>query len=72
MGKYRAYLAVRTSADDTLKCHSMMFRIYRPNTGLQSRTISLAEIEKSYVLITAEKAEKYWKDQYDLSVSRCR
>lgn len=49
----------------------MMFQIYRPNTGLQVRHESLAEIEKKYKKVTMSEAEKHWTEQYDASVNTC-
>uniref|UniRef100_A0A1I8Q2D4 Protein strawberry notch n=1 Tax=Stomoxys calcitrans TaxID=35570 RepID=A0A1I8Q2D4_STOCA len=49
----------------------IMFQIYRPNTGLQVRHESLAEIEKKYKKVTMSDAEKHWTEQYDASVNTC-
>ncbi|XP_073834812.1 protein strawberry notch isoform X2 [Musca autumnalis] len=49
----------------------IMFQIYRPNTGLQVRHESLAEIEKKYKKVTMSEAEKHWTEQYDASVNTC-
>uniref|UniRef100_A0A1A9VB05 Helicase C-terminal domain-containing protein n=1 Tax=Glossina austeni TaxID=7395 RepID=A0A1A9VB05_GLOAU len=46
----------------------IMFHVYRPNTGLQVRHESLAEIEKKYKKVTSEEAEPHWTQQYDASV----
>lgn len=49
----------------------IMFHVYRPNTGLQVRHESLAEIEKKYKKVTSEEAEPHWTQQYDASVNTC-
>lgn len=49
----------------------MMFQVYRPNTGLQFRMESLAEIEKKYKKVQSDEAETHWTQQYDASVNTC-
>ncbi|XP_028133407.2 protein strawberry notch isoform X2 [Diabrotica virgifera virgifera] len=49
----------------------MMFSVYRPNTGLQFRQESLAELEKKYKKVESGEAEKSWSQQYDASVNTC-
>lgn len=49
----------------------IMFQVYRPNTGLQFRRESLAEIEKKYRKVQSEEAESQWTQQYDASVNTC-
>lgn len=53
------------------KKESIMFQVYRPNTGLQFRTESLAEIEKKYKKVQSDQAERHWTQQYDASVNTC-
>lgn len=48
-----------------------MFQLYRPNTGLQFKTESLAEIEKKYKKVQSDDAEPHWTQQYDASVNTC-
>lgn len=48
-----------------------MCQIYRPNTGLQVRHESLAELEKKYRKVGSEEAEPHWTEQYDASVNTC-
>lgn len=48
-----------------------MFQLYRPNTGLQFKTESLAEIEKKYKKVQSDDAEPHWTQQYDSSVNTC-
>lgn len=56
---------------DKISKKDMMFQIFRPNTGLQFRHESLAEIEKKYKKVTNEEAEIHWTQQYDASVNTC-
>jgi len=53
------------------KKKDQMFQIYRPNTGLQVRHESLAEVEKKYKKCESGVAEKHWTKQYDASVNTC-
>lgn len=46
-------------------------QVYRPNTGLQVRTETLAEIEKKYKKVSSEDAERHWQMQYDSSAKTC-
>lgn len=46
-------------------------QIYRPNTGLQLRIETLAEIEKKYKRVSSGSAERHWTAQYDGSVNTC-
>lgn len=46
-------------------------QVYRPNTGLQLRTETLAEIEKKYKKVSSEAAERHWQQQYDSSALTC-
>ena len=50
---------------------NIMFQIYRPNTGLQVRHESLAELEKKYKKVSSSEAENHWTQQYDASVNTC-
>lgn len=56
---------------DKISKKDIMFQVYRPNTGLQFRTESLAEIEKKYKKVQSEEAETHWTQQYDASVNTC-
>lgn len=49
----------------------IMFQIYRPNTGLQFRHESLAELEKKYKRVQSDEAEIQWTQQYDASINTC-
>lgn len=53
------------------KKKEQMFQIYRPNTGLQVRLESLADLEKKYKKVDSSEADKHWIKQYDASVNTC-
>ncbi|XP_059611939.1 protein strawberry notch isoform X2 [Phlebotomus argentipes] len=57
--------------DKEKKKKDMLCQIYRPNTGLQIRQESLAEIEKKYKKVSSDEAEQHWVQQYDASVNTC-
>lgn len=56
---------------DKMSKKDIMFQVYRPNTGLQFRTESLADIEKKYKKVLSGEAETHWTQQYDASVNTC-
>ncbi|XP_059054768.1 protein strawberry notch [Achroia grisella] len=56
---------------DKLSKKEQMFQLYRPNTGLQLRLESLAEIEKKYKKVESGEAESWWRAQYSASVRVC-
>ncbi|XP_075983440.1 protein strawberry notch isoform X2 [Anticarsia gemmatalis] len=72
--KYTAVLcaAVHSSTKkEKLTKKDLMFQIYRPNTGLQIRLESLAEIEKKYRKVESKDAESWWRAQYTASQRVC-
>ncbi|XP_030749035.1 protein strawberry notch isoform X2 [Sitophilus oryzae] len=76
--KHTAILAVAvdggTTGSTKKKSESkkeQMYSVYRPNTGLQFRQESLAELEKKYKKVESADAEKSWTEQYDSSVNTC-
>ncbi|KAJ0173330.1 hypothetical protein K1T71_011506 [Dendrolimus kikuchii] len=72
--KYTAVLCVavpiNTKKEKVTK-KDLMFQIYRPNTGLQIRQESLAEIEKKYKKVESADAETSWRAQYSASLRVC-
>ncbi|XP_045467841.1 protein strawberry notch isoform X1 [Harmonia axyridis] len=73
-GKHTAILAMEMDSGNKKKLESkkeQMFSVYRPNTGLQFRQESLAELEKKYKKVESGEAEKAWTEQYDSSVNTC-
>lgn len=63
--------ALTNSKKDKLSKKDLMFQIYRPNTGLQLRLESLAEIEKKYRKVDADEAESWWRAQHAASLRVC-
>lgn len=57
--------------DGKISKKDIMFQIYRPNTGLQFRPESLAEMDKKYKKVQSDEAETHWTQQYDASVNTC-
>ncbi|KYB27027.1 protein strawberry notch isoform X3 [Tribolium castaneum] len=71
-GKHTAILAVAVSKKSKNESKKeQMFSVYRPNTGLQFRQESLAELEKKYKKVESADAEEAWTQQYDSSVNTC-
>nr|CAI5863454.1 unnamed protein product [Callosobruchus analis] len=78
-GKHTAILAVAVDAggggaatkNKKESKKDKMFSVYRPNTGLQFRQESLAELEKKYKKVESSEAEESWTQQYDASVATC-
>lgn len=48
-----------------------MFRVYKPNTGLQSKTETLHSIRDKGKKVTPEECEKDWKRIYEESAEKC-
>lgn len=72
--KQTAILAVEVEANPKKKIENkkdQLFTVHRPNTGLQFRQESLAELEKKYKKVSNDEAETHWKQQYDASVTTC-
>ncbi|XP_048482321.1 protein strawberry notch isoform X1 [Plutella xylostella] len=71
--KHTAVLCVAAivTKKDKLSKKEQMYQIYRPNTGLQLRMESLAEIEKKYKKTTPDEAETAWRAQHGASLRTC-
>ncbi|KAF2894826.1 hypothetical protein ILUMI_11349 [Ignelater luminosus] len=72
--KHTAILAVEYETGIKKKSESkkdQMYYVYRPNTGLQFRQESLAELEKKYKKVQSDEAQEAWTQQYDASVTTC-
>ncbi|KAJ8712674.1 hypothetical protein PYW08_007978 [Mythimna loreyi] len=72
--KYTAVLcvsAITSTKKEKMTKKDIMFQIYRPNTGLQLRLESLAEIEKKYRKVESSEAESWWRAQYNASQRVC-
>lgn len=48
-----------------------MYYVYRPNTGLQFRLESLAELEKKFVMVKSYNVEDWWTQHYNASLNTC-
>ncbi|KAJ9587309.1 hypothetical protein L9F63_019165 [Diploptera punctata] len=75
-GKQTAILAVavdggKPSKKEEKSKKEQFYTIYRPNTGLQLRQETLAELEKKYKKVSSDDAESHWTQQYDSSVTTC-
>ncbi|XP_072934130.1 protein strawberry notch [Epargyreus clarus] len=74
-GKHSAVLCLAAPAPharkERLTKKEQMFHLYRPNTGQQLRTESLAEIEKKYRKVSSEEAEAAWRAQHSASLRVC-
>lgn len=80
-GKANAILAVaieslnkkkyESTSNEKNKKDTIMFQIYKPNTGSQVRHESLFDLQKKYKKATSEEAETPWTEQYDASINVC-
>ncbi|KAH6933665.1 hypothetical protein HPB50_017430 [Hyalomma asiaticum] len=66
-GKKTAVLAVADQARRSKEKKEKLFRLYRPNTGLQVRQESLAELKSKYKKAT----QPHWQEQYESSENTC-
>ncbi|RVE49107.1 hypothetical protein evm_006228 [Chilo suppressalis] len=72
--KHTAVLCAAVAAHgkrERLNRKEQMFHVYRPNTGLQLKLESLAEIEKKYRRVESNEAESWWRGQYQASLRVC-
>ncbi|XP_050080016.1 protein strawberry notch isoform X1 [Anopheles maculipalpis] len=80
-GKYNVILAIEIENPAKKKAlsgsgvkgkkESTLFQIYHPNTGLQFKHETLAELEKKYKKVLSMEAEPHWTQLYDASVNTC-
>ncbi|EEC12895.1 conserved hypothetical protein [Ixodes scapularis] len=70
-GKKTAVLAVCDQARRSKEKKDKLFRLYRPNTGLQVRHESLTELKSKYKKVTPDDAQPHWKGQYESSENTC-
>ncbi|XP_049546223.1 protein strawberry notch [Anopheles darlingi] len=73
MAKKKNILSSTNASDDGRKNRkeNILFQVYHPNTGLQFKHESLAELEKRYVKVLSTEAETHWTQLYDASVNTC-
>ncbi|GFV32748.1 protein strawberry notch homolog 1 [Trichonephila clavipes] len=48
-----------------------LFRVYRPNTGLQAKQETLDELKSKYRKSSKKDVEEHWKENYDASAEHC-
>uniref|UniRef100_A0A8D9EDV4 Protein strawberry notch n=1 Tax=Cacopsylla melanoneura TaxID=428564 RepID=A0A8D9EDV4_9HEMI len=76
-GKQTAVLSIAVTANPSPSKNkaenkkSILFTLYRPNTGLQIKQENLAEMEKKYKKVTPDEAEPHWREQYKTSENTC-
>lgn len=70
-GKKTAVLAVSDAARRSKEKKEKLFRLYRPNTGLQVRQESLVELKSKYKKVTPDEAQPHWQEQYESSETTC-
>ncbi|XP_035794307.1 protein strawberry notch-like isoform X2 [Anopheles albimanus] len=72
MAKKKSILSSANAADAKRnRKENILFQVYHPNTGLQFKHESLAELEKRYVKVLSTEAEPHWTQLYDASVNTC-
>ncbi|KAL4705863.1 hypothetical protein ACJJTC_019298 [Scirpophaga incertulas] len=71
--KHTAVLALAQPSlrQEKLSRRDLMMHVYRPNTGLQLRLESLADLEKKYRRVESEEAESAWRAQHASSRRLC-
>lgn len=48
-----------------------LFRVYRPNTGLQAKQETLEELKSKYQKSTKKDVEEHWKENFEASATLC-
>lgn len=48
-----------------------VFRVYKPNTGLQSKTETLVSVKEKSKKVTSEEAQEHWTRVYEESAIKC-
>ncbi|GBN53243.1 Protein strawberry notch 1 [Araneus ventricosus] len=48
-----------------------LFRVYRPNTGLQAKQETLEELKSKYHKSTKKEVEEHWKENFEASETLC-
>ncbi|CAF0734648.1 unnamed protein product [Adineta steineri] len=67
-------LALSTTSNvnvGNMRKSELLFRIYRPNTGLQQRHETLESLRKKYDKISPIQVQAYWEDLYHKAASLC-
>ncbi|CAL4089499.1 unnamed protein product, partial [Meganyctiphanes norvegica] len=71
--KKTAVLAVQepSAANKKKEKNARMFILYRPNTGMQMKQESYAELKKKYKKVTPDEAKDHWEGQHKSSSHTC-
>nr|XP_040232960.2 protein strawberry notch isoform X2 [Anopheles coluzzii] len=69
--KKKALTAGGVASELKGKKEAILFQIYHPNTGLQFKHETLAELEKKYKKVLSTEAEPHWTQLYDASINTC-
>lgn len=71
--KKTAVLAVLEPSQSNKKRekNERMFIIYRPNTGMQMKQESYADLKKKYKKVTPDEAQEHWEEQFKASSHIC-
>lgn len=66
-----AILAVSDTGRTKSTKGGKLFRVYRPNTGLQAKQETLDELKSKYKKSKKEDVEEHWKENYEASATLC-
>lgn len=66
-----AIFAVTDSTRRMREKKDRLFRVYRPNTGLQAKQETLSELKSKYRKAEKDDVESHWKENYDASAQMC-
>ncbi|CAF0804799.1 unnamed protein product, partial [Didymodactylos carnosus] len=64
-------LAVALTNNNMIKKCEELYRIYRPNTGLQNRHETLESLRKKYKKVLPRDAQSHWDEQYGKAATMC-
>ncbi|CAF3395006.1 unnamed protein product [Rotaria sp. Silwood1] len=67
-------LALSTTANvnlGSIRKSEQLFRIYRPNTGLQQRYETLESLRKKYEKVLSTQVQAYWDELYNKTATSC-
>lgn len=66
-----AVYAGKSNKNSKNKAREKLFRTYRPNTGLQVKQDTLANIKAKYKFVSPDDAQDSWENQYSSSEHTC-
>ncbi|KAI1293580.1 Protein strawberry notch -like protein 1 [Halotydeus destructor] len=67
--KTGVFLAVSDNSSKTFS--KQVFRIYKPNTGMQSKSETMSSLKEKAKKVLPDEAEKHWKQIYEDAEKRC-